>query len=220
MPTAVNNVTTVAACQAQAVAGGFNTFAVQSGSQCFVGNASPFNMYGPATGCATLGGTLTNQVYQLVAAGSTGAGFVVPTVSDPLSYAVSNTQTAQYAAYIGDRTGGQNLQFWNPADTDARIPVSGYQLLFTWPVPVVVSTFSCAFESATNDSVHGCKTVTLFTNTIAAGGTQIQAFPVPNPTAYATQTFTLTTPVTTTQIMVEFTPAGGAQCIISNCTWA
>jgi hypothetical protein len=215
----MNQVTTVAACQAQAVAGGFNTFGVQNGGECRVGNAPPFNKYGAATGCGTLGTAWTNQVYQLVSAGSTGAGFVAPTITDPLSYAVYNGQTAQYSSSIGPVNGGSTLDLWNPSYTDTRIPTMGYQLLATWSTPVVVSVISVMFQAASNDTVHGAKTLNVFTNTMAAGGTLVQSFPVPTQ-ANVVQSFTLSAPMTTSVLMLEFVPSGQYQVIVSNLSFA
>jgi hypothetical protein len=51
-------------CKANAIAGGYNTFAMQNGNACFAGNDSNYAKYG-ATTCGDLGGAWKNNVYAL-----------------------------------------------------------------------------------------------------------------------------------------------------------
>jgi hypothetical protein len=95
----------------------------------------------------------------------------------------------------------------------------GYQLLATWSTPVVVSVISVMFQAASNDTVHGAKTLNVFTNTMAAGGTLVQSFPVPTQ-ANVVQSFTLSAPMTTSVLMLEFVPSGQYQVIVSNLSFA
>ncbi len=61
-------VTSVDGCKKIAIDGKFDTFSLQYGGQCFVGNKSAYNRLGEETNkanCPTLGGTWSNQVYSL-----------------------------------------------------------------------------------------------------------------------------------------------------------
>jgi hypothetical protein len=78
------NYSSVAQCQAAALAAGYNTCALQNGSQCFAGNNSPYSQYGQATGCPTLGGAWQNQVYQLTSVNTWST-------QDSVEYTVSNS---------------------------------------------------------------------------------------------------------------------------------
>jgi hypothetical protein len=51
-------------CKADAIAGGYNVFALQNGNACFVGKDSNYAKYG-ATTCGDLGGAWKNNVYAL-----------------------------------------------------------------------------------------------------------------------------------------------------------
>ncbi len=60
--------TSVAQCQAAALAAGYNTCGLQDGNECWAGTNSPYSAYGQVSGCATLGGPWQNQVYSLSSA--------------------------------------------------------------------------------------------------------------------------------------------------------
>jgi hypothetical protein len=60
----VNNISFVSQCELAAnTDGGVNVIGIQDGDQCFGGLNSNYSQYGPATGCAVMGGNLTSQVY-------------------------------------------------------------------------------------------------------------------------------------------------------------
>jgi hypothetical protein len=66
IPNFLGNVASVDACKELAIKGKFDTFSLQYGGQCFVGNKSAYNKLGAETNkanCPTLGGTWSNQVY-------------------------------------------------------------------------------------------------------------------------------------------------------------
>ena len=68
VPNFLGNVASVDACKDLAIKGKFDTFSLQYGGQCFVGNKSAYNKLGEETNkanCPTLGGTWSNQVYVL-----------------------------------------------------------------------------------------------------------------------------------------------------------
>jgi hypothetical protein len=111
------------------------------------------------------------------------------------------------------------LNAYNPKG-NAAASVSGYQLLLTYPYPVLISTFSIMFEAQAGDTAHGCNKIVAFNNSLAAGGTMVQSFPVPLPTAYVLQTFTFTTPFVSSTLMLEMFPAGANQVVCSNLTVA
>ena len=51
-------------CMSEAVKRGFNTYGLQNGNQCFVGNDPNYTKYGSAEKCDKNGNVWTNQVYQ------------------------------------------------------------------------------------------------------------------------------------------------------------
>jgi hypothetical protein len=51
-------------CEADAIAGGYNVFALQNGNECWAGKDSNYAKYGAAT-CGALGGAWKNKVYAL-----------------------------------------------------------------------------------------------------------------------------------------------------------
>lgn len=68
VPNYLGDVRSVQACKDLAIKGKYDTFSLQYGGQCFVGNKPNFSKLGVETNkanCGTLGGTWSNQVYQL-----------------------------------------------------------------------------------------------------------------------------------------------------------
>ena len=64
LPTRLANVTSVQQCYDQAKSGNYNTFGLQYGGECWVGNNTDWGRYGKADGdCGALGGSWTQQVY-------------------------------------------------------------------------------------------------------------------------------------------------------------
>lgn len=53
-------------CMSEAVKRGFNTYGLQNGNQCFVGNDPNYTKYGMAEKCDKNGNMWTNQVYQKI----------------------------------------------------------------------------------------------------------------------------------------------------------
>lgn len=65
IPTYKGKVSTVDQCKAIALANGGNTFGVQYGGECWIGHNSPYDKYGKATTCGTLGGPESQHVYKV-----------------------------------------------------------------------------------------------------------------------------------------------------------
>ena len=105
LPTQLNNVTSVQDCLKQAKDKGFNTFALQYGGQCFAGNNTDWNKYGPAGACDRLGGTWTQQVYTTIGPSQQVVAppqqVVAPTPKT--SSIVANLPPAQVSLYKNDQ---------------------------------------------------------------------------------------------------------------------
>jgi hypothetical protein len=68
VPQYTGDVTSLAACKAKAFSLKMNTFSLQFGGQCFVGNSPNYEKLGVETNtgnCGSLGGTWSNQVYSM-----------------------------------------------------------------------------------------------------------------------------------------------------------
>lgn len=66
LPNQLNDVQSIDQCYQQAKNGNYDTFALQNGSQCFVGNSPKYSQYGVATGCTSdMGCGWVNQVYKI-----------------------------------------------------------------------------------------------------------------------------------------------------------
>ena len=64
IPQKVAQVKSIEECKKKASDLGVNTFGVQYGGECWVGNDSPYDKYGKADNCGPLGGSAANLVFQ------------------------------------------------------------------------------------------------------------------------------------------------------------
>jgi hypothetical protein len=111
---------------------------------------------------------------------------------------VNGTEVAQDVLTGTPTTGPVNSSdLWNPSVQTAA--GATYRLLFTFNQPVLVSSITFA---SYGDSNHDPKQLNVFTS---FSSSMIQSFPTK--VGYGNwQTFTLTTPVTTSTIGLEFVP--------------
>lgn len=89
------SVASVAACEAFAEIGMYDTYALQAGGQCWGGNNPPYAAlgFGTSAQCASLGGPATNSVYQKTPLGCASA-------SQQVALAPAQLQTCNWE-YLG-----------------------------------------------------------------------------------------------------------------------